>query len=80
MTGSDEQAFAAEASVSFTATPAHRENQTIVTATRINKARLLTNRFSLLAMLDSPFSGDVVSDRLRNKLITRIRDIAKQLT
>jgi hypothetical protein len=65
MTGSDEQA-AAEALVSLTATPAHRENQIIVTATMINKYRLLANRFSLLAMLGSPLAVDVVSNRLRN--------------
>jgi hypothetical protein len=54
MTGSDEQAFAVEALVSLTATLALRENQTIVTTTRINKARFLANLFGLLVILAPP--------------------------
>ena len=72
MTGSDEQAFAAEALVSFTATLADRENQTIVTATRINKARFLANLCSLLVISGSPLTVDVVSNRLRNKAIIQL--------
>ena len=80
MTGSDEQAGAAEAWVSFTATLADRENQTIVTAIRINKARFLANLFSLLAMLDSPFAVDVINSRLRNKTVIQLWDVAKLIT
>lgn len=68
MTGIDEQA-AAEAFVSLTGTLAHRENQTIATATMINKARFLASRFSLLAIVGfSSCVGDAVSNVLRNSL------------